>query len=126
MSISIKNVNENKGLHDGIRILVDEHIPEGKDEYSLDVDLWPRELAPSERLCNIYMGQPEGWDEFVRAYWRELDAERDVWINALVAMARKGGITLLYTCGTPEHNIAVVIRDYIFRALSEHPEEKAA
>ncbi len=126
MSINVKNVNESKGMHDGIRILVDEHMPEGNDEYSLNVDLWPKELAPSESLCSTYKGHPEKWDDFVKAYYKELDSERDVWINAIVRMARKSAITLLYTCGSPAHNIAVVIRDYIFRALAERPEEKAA
>ena len=126
MSISVKNVNEKKGLHDGIRILVDEHIPEGKDEYILDVDLWPKELSPSERLCQTYDGNPGLWDEFVREYSAELDAERDFWINAIIVMARKSVVTLLYTCGTPDHNIAVVIKDYILRALTEQPEQKAA
>ena len=126
MSIAVKSVNDFSGLHDGVRILVDEHMPEGMDEYKLNVDLWPKELAPSESLCNTFKDRPDSWDEFVDGYFRELDAERDIWITAIIAMARKGVVTLLYTCGSPERNIANTIRDYILRVLAEQPEEKAA
>src|SRR5512143_3737033 len=113
MKILIKNVAEPWDRRDGVRVMVDETLPSGMDEYKARVDMWPREIGPSNRLREFLEKNPAKWDEFEERYIKELDTEKDLWVNMILRKARIGTVTLLYSKGTPEHNNAVCVRDYI-------------
>lgn len=115
--IDIRRVYE-AGPTPGYRVLVDGIWPRGLRKEDLDLDLWARDLAPSQELRRWFGHRPERWKEFQDRYRRELqDARRRRLLEELVAMAREGPLTLLYGARDQEHNQAVVIRDVLAKRL---------
>lgn len=110
--IGIKRVYEEASRSDGLRILVDRLWPRGLSKASLKLDMWPRELSPSNELRKWYGHDPKRAAEFRRRYLGELAAHRDE-IAALRAQIKGRAVTLL----TATHEIAlshaVVLRDVL-------------
>src|SRR5579863_10421324 len=71
----IKRIYEPPAKVDGLRVLVDRLWPRGIAKEKARVDLWPKEIAPSDALRRLVHGDPTKWDEFVAAYRRELAQE---------------------------------------------------
>ena len=110
--IGIKRVYEPASPEDGKRILVERLWPRGIRKDALEADGWQKEVAPSPELRKWYAHRVERWPEFVRRYRAELDANADAW-QPLLAAARQGRLTRLYSARDVEHNSAVVLRDYL-------------
>ena len=60
---------------DGLRVLVDRLWPRGITKEKARIDLWLKEISPSDALRRLVHGDPTKWDEFVAAYRRELAQE---------------------------------------------------
>ena len=98
----------------GKRILVDRLWPRGVRKDALKLDLWLRELAPSNELRKWFGHDPRRWEEFERRYYSELQRpERQEQLHELLALARKGPVTLLYAARDEEHNEAVALRKFL-------------
>ena len=98
----------------GKRILVDRLWPRGVRKDALELDLWLRELAPSNELRKWFGHDPRRWEEFERRYYSELRRpERQEQLHELLALARKGPVTLLYGARDEEHNEAVALRKFL-------------
>ena len=98
----------------GKRILVDRLWPRGVSKDALKLDLWLRELAPSNELRKWFGHDPRRWEEFERRYYSELQRpERQEQLHELLALARKGPVTLLYGARDDEHNEAVALRKFL-------------
>ena len=93
---------------DGKRILVDRLWPRGLTKEKADVDLWLKDVAPSNELRKWFAHDPKRWPEFKRKYIQELST-----LNSPLAFLRqeasKGTTTLLYGARDEEHNEAVVL-----------------
>ncbi len=81
----------------------------GIKKSDLLVEAWPREVAPSTCLRQWCSHDPAKWEEFRRRYFRELDANPEAW-EPLLAAARQGEVTLVYSWHDTEYNDAVVLR----------------
>jgi len=99
--IKIKRVYDQPESGDGFRILVDRIWPRGLSKGKADVDLWLKEIAPSDELRKWFGHEPEKWPEFRQRYAAELDAKHDE-----VAAIRFGA-------RDDQHNNAVVLKEYI-------------
>lgn len=115
--IAIKRVYEPASPSDGTRILVDRLWPRGLRKEAVPLNLWPKEIAPSTELRKWYDHKPERWSEFKRKYQAELATHKDE-IEALVHLASKGPITLLYAAHDGEHSNAEVLRQVLVKRLS--------
>ena len=103
---------------DGTRVLVDRLWPRGVRREALDLDLWLRELGPSDELRTWFGHRVDRWPEFVRRYRAELEApERRELVDQLVDRARQDPVTLLFGSRDEEHNQAVVLRDVVLERL---------
>jgi len=71
----IKRVYEPAAKGDGLRVLVDRLWPRGLTKEKAGVDLWLKEISPSDALRKLVHHDPAKWSEFVRAYDRELAKE---------------------------------------------------
>ena len=79
-----------------------------------DLDLWAKDVAPSNALRRWFGHRPERWEEFAKRYRAELAApEAQPQVEALRAMSRKSRVTLLYAARDESMNNAVVLRDYL-------------
>jgi uncharacterized protein YeaO (DUF488 family) len=112
--IRIKRAYEPSTRGDGRRLLVERLWPRGMRKEALLLDAWVKEVAPSTELRKWFSHRVERWAEFQRRYRRELSAHRDAWSPILEA-SKRGPVTLVYSAHDPEHNAAVVLRDYLTR-----------
>jgi uncharacterized protein YeaO (DUF488 family) len=106
----IKRIYAPAAKDDGMRVLVDRLWPRGIAKAKAHIDLWLRDLAPSDALRHMVHDDPTKWDDFVEAYGRELKQEP---AKSAVAELRKAlrshRVTLLYAARDEEHNNAVAL-----------------
>jgi len=110
MKISVKRVYAKPSKDDGTRILVDRLWPRGIAKAKAKVDLWLKDVAPSNDLRKRFHGHPEDWAAFKRAYAVELKSpEAKAAIKELRTHMRVGPVTLLYAAKDEAHNNAVAL-----------------
>jgi uncharacterized protein YeaO (DUF488 family) len=110
--IQLKRVYDAPNSSDGARFLVERLWPRGIRKTSLKLDAWLKDVAPSTELRKWFVHDASKWNEFKRRYFVELDANPAAW-RPLVAAARKGRITLLFSSRDAEHNNALAVKDYL-------------
>jgi uncharacterized protein YeaO (DUF488 family) len=110
--IHLKRAYDEPETADGVRYLVDRLWPRGKTKAALKIDDWLKDVAPGDALRRWFNHDPERWNEFRKRYFAELDAKPDAWA-ALVDVARKGSITLVYSAHDVEQNNAVALAEYL-------------
>ncbi len=114
--IYVKRVYEPASPEDGQRYLVDRLWPRGIKKESLHAAGWIKEVAPSNDLRHWYGHDPDKWCEFNERYFHELDSKPETW-RPLLAEARKGDLTLLFSTKELKLNNAVSLRAYLEKHL---------
>jgi uncharacterized protein YeaO (DUF488 family) len=76
------------------------------------VDLWQKEIAPSNSLRKWFAHDEKKWDEFKCRYFMELDEKREL-IDIILNKASQGPITLLYGAKNEKFNNAVALKEYL-------------
>jgi uncharacterized protein YeaO (DUF488 family) len=112
----IKRIYEPASKDDGLRVLVDRLWPRGIAKAKAHIDLWLRDLAPSDALRHMVHDDPSTWGEFVNAYGRELKQEpAKTAVADLRKQLRSHVVTLLYAARDEEHNNAVALKRLLGR-----------
>src|SRR5215831_584213 len=111
MLIKLKRVYEEPAETDGKRILVDRLWPRGLSKEKAKVDLWLKDVAPSNELRKWFAHDPAKWSEFKTRYRAELKQNSEA--VAELKLAAKGKTTLLYGARDTEHNEAVVLQELL-------------
>lgn len=106
--IKIKRIYDLQQASDGFRILVDRLWPRGIKKAS--IDLWLKDIAPSNALRQWFNHDPQKWLEFKQRYTQELMQNPEL-IQMILQSART--ITLLYSAKDTVHNNARVLQDYL-------------
>jgi uncharacterized protein YeaO (DUF488 family) len=110
----IKRVYESAEDSDGFRVLVDRLWPRGISKDKAHVDLWLKDIAPSDDLRRRFHGEPSKWKEFVAAYATELHAESaHKAAQDLHERAKREPVTLLYAARDEAHNNAVALKEWL-------------
>ncbi|MBR2654853.1 MAG: DUF488 domain-containing protein [Lachnospiraceae bacterium] len=106
---------------DGFRILVDRLWPRGVKKDAAHIDLWAKEIAPSNELRQWFGHAPERFLEFSALYLAELNAnaESAPSLDAVKAQLSAGNVTLLFGARDTAHNHAVVLKNWIEEKTSE-------
>jgi uncharacterized protein YeaO (DUF488 family) len=99
---------------DGRRILVDRLWPRGIRKDDAAIDLWARELAPSDALRAWFARDPAKWVEFKRRYFAELDRKADE-VRAFAASLGTGRMTFVFAKTDETRNNAVALTAYLER-----------
>ncbi len=90
-------------------VLIDRLWPRGIKKEK--IDLWMREIAPSEELRKWYSHSPEKCDEFKRRYKKELESKvKDV--DKLVNLSKEKNVIITYASKGNCTN-ANVLREFI-------------
>lgn len=114
--IRVKRVYDPPSSDDGVRILVDRLWPRGLRKDAVRVDVWLRDVAPSDELRRWFGHDPSKWEEFKRRYFDELKNNKAV--EELMKLIRDGKtITLLYSTKSPYNN-AVALKEYLESKLT--------
>jgi len=110
--IKIKRIYDAPTPDDGIRILVDRLWPRGLSKEKAKVDLWLKEIAPSNELRKWYSHDPKKWAEFRKRYFNDLDTKREL-VSQIIPKMKEGDVTLLYSSKEEKINNAVTLKEYI-------------
>jgi uncharacterized protein YeaO (DUF488 family) len=77
MNIQLKRIYEAGSKDDGYRILVDRLWPRGFTKEKAALDLWLKEIAPSNELRKWFGHDPDKWKEFQKKYRQELKQNKE-------------------------------------------------
>jgi uncharacterized protein YeaO (DUF488 family) len=108
------NPKGNKGSN-SFRILVDRLWPRGLSKENTRIDLWQKDIAPSNTLRKWFGHDEKKWDEFKRKYFKELDKKSNSeMVDEIIKMAKEhSSITLLYGAKEERYNNAVALKGYL-------------
>ena len=112
--IQIKRIYDEPDKRDGFRVLVDRLWPRGLSKDKAKVDLWLKDMAPSDELRKWFSHDPAKWPEFRKRYKEELKGRKEL-VEQLCEKAKKGQVTLLFAAKDTEHNNAVVLREILLK-----------
>lgn len=111
--IKIKRVYESPAEEDGFRVLIDRLWPRGLAKEKAKLDLWIKEVAPSDELRKWFSHDPEKWEEFKKKYLQELSAKQALLTKIRQLEKEQGTVTLLYSAKDTEHNNAVALKEIL-------------
>jgi uncharacterized protein YeaO (DUF488 family) len=111
--IKVKRIYQQADKEDGFRILVDRLWPRGVSKDKAKIDLWLKEVAPSDDLCNWFSHDPTKWEDFKKKYASELRGKTELTRKIRQAEKDHGTVTLLYSAKDQEHNQAVALNDFL-------------
>ncbi|HMN13371.1 MAG TPA: DUF488 family protein [Bellilinea sp.] len=112
MAARLKRVYAPAEPGDGCRILVDRLWPRGLARERARVNLWLKDIAPSNELRNWFSHDPKRWRSFCIKYFREIDSRPDA-LGELLKHLRNGPVTLLYAAREERYNHAVALNEYL-------------
>ena len=107
--VRIKRVYEKPETKDGYRVLVDRLWPRGIKKEAAKIDLWMKEIAPSDQLRKSFHHEAMKWPDFQKKYQAELKSKKQ-WLSQLKKLEKDHGtLTLLFGARDPEHNQAAIL-----------------
>ena len=109
--IKIKRVYEKTAKEDGWRVLVDRLWPRGIKKELAHVELWMKDVAPSDALRKWFGHEPEKWNEFRKRYRAELEKRQDLVAQLKKLEKEHGTLTLVFGAKDEAHNQAVVLAE---------------
>lgn len=115
--IKVKRVYDPEEPDDGKRYLVERLWPRGVKRDALHLYGWLKDLAPSTELRRWFGHDPSKWQQFQQRYRAELEQADAIAIKELIAAAKTGNITLLYSARDREHNNALVLKSFLEEQL---------
>jgi uncharacterized protein YeaO (DUF488 family) len=110
--IRIERIYDNIKCGDSYRILVDRLWPRGLSKDRIKIDLWAKDIAPTNSLRRWFAHDEKKWDEFKLRYFKELD-KNNVLVNTIINKAKEESITLLYAAKEKKFNNAVALKEYL-------------
>lgn len=115
MAVLLKRVYDAPSSKDGARVLVDRLWPRGLTKQAAALDLWLKDVAPSNELRKWYHAHPSQWAKFRKQYLKELSNDTThAALQQLHDLARKKrGLTLLFASRSVEFNQAVILKQLI-------------
>lgn len=114
--VRLKRIYEPYSREDGYRILVDRLWPRGISKEKAHLDLWLKEIAPSNELRKWFGHDPKKWESFEKKYKEELKEKKEFFEKLEQLKKTEKIITLLYGAKDTTHNEAIVL----LRLLSEN------
>lgn len=115
--IKVKRVYQPPQETDGLRVLVDRLWPRGLTKEKAKIDLWLKDIAPSNALRKWFAHDPAKWEEFKKRYFQELKGKTEL-VKAIKDKIKEGTVSLVYGAKDLEHNNAVALKEYLSKSRS--------
>jgi uncharacterized protein YeaO (DUF488 family) len=122
--VALKRVYEPAARDDGTRILVDRLWPRGLSTDKANIDLWLRDIAPSDELRKWFGHDPDNWPLFRKWYRQELSRRPDL-LDPIKDALKQGNVTLLFAAKDEARNNAVVLKERLDKGLEASARAKA-
>jgi uncharacterized protein YeaO (DUF488 family) len=115
MIIRIKRIYDDPKEDNSFRILVDRLWPRGLSKEKTRINLWQKDIAPSNTLRKWFGHDEKKWEEFKRKYFKELDKKSNSeTVDEIIKMAKEhSSITLLYGAKEERFNNAAALKEYL-------------
>jgi uncharacterized protein YeaO (DUF488 family) len=111
--IRIKRIYATAANEDGWRVLVDRLWPRGMKKEAAKIDLWMKDIAPSDALRKSFCHDVKKWPGFQTKYRAELVKRKDLLAELKKIEKEHGTLTLLFGAKDEEHNQAVVLAEVL-------------
>ncbi len=111
--ILLKRIYEKAEKNDGYRILVDRLWPRGVSRENAKIDLWLKEVAPSDSLRKWFNHDVDKWSEFKKKYREELKKNNSFFEELQAYQKKHKVITLLYGAKDTSHNQAIILQELL-------------
>jgi uncharacterized protein YeaO (DUF488 family) len=112
--LRIKRVYEPPDTADDVRILVDRLWPRGLSRERVRIDLWPKEIAPSDALRRRFHSDPAAWEDFKTAYYAELQQPpAQSAVRDLLERVSREPVTPLFAAREETRNNAVALKEWL-------------
>jgi uncharacterized protein YeaO (DUF488 family) len=118
--IKVKRIYDVPG-DDGFRVLVDRLWPRGMRKEAARIDLWLKEIAPSDGLRTWFGHDPGKWEEFKKRYCLELETKSDL-VRLIREKSREGEVTLLCAAKEERFNNAAFLKEYLEKGICDTSE----
>jgi uncharacterized protein YeaO (DUF488 family) len=105
--------------NDCFRILVDRLWPRGLRKEEVRVDLWLKEIAPSNSLRKWFAHDENKWNEFKTKYFKELEINNEFVNVILNRLQEKKSIILLYGAKDEKCNNALALKEYLEKKIKK-------
>jgi uncharacterized protein YeaO (DUF488 family) len=96
----------------GYMILVDRLWPRGLAKDKVRVDLWIKDIAPSDQLRRWFGHDPAKWGAFKEKYFAELESKPEL-VQIILDKAKERSICLLFGAKNETHNNAVALKELL-------------
>jgi len=107
--IKTKRVYQEAEASDGYRVLVDRLWPRGMKKEQAKVDLWMKDVAPTDELRKSFHHDVLKWPDFERKYQGELRKKKECLAELKKLERAHGTLTLLFGARDVENNQAVIL-----------------
>lgn len=111
--IKIKRVYEQPTKDDGFRILVDRLWARGLTKEKAQINLWLKDIAPSNELRKWYNHDPKKWNLFKEKYRKELKGKEELLGQIKELEKEYKTVTLLYSSKEEKLNNAAALAEII-------------
>jgi len=108
--VKLKRAYEKPEKSDGFRVLIDRLWPRGISKEKAKIDLWLKDIAPSNELRKWFGHDPEKWLEFQKRYKKELVVKKEVIGSLKRIIDEKKIITLIYSSSDEKYNNAIALK----------------
>jgi uncharacterized protein YeaO (DUF488 family) len=110
--IKVQRIYNNPKGNNTFRILVDRLWPRGLSKEDVKVDLWQKDIAPSNTLRKWFSHDERKWDEFKTRYFKELEKNSKS-VKIILDKVKEESITLLYGAKETQFNNAMALKEYL-------------
>ena len=111
--VRIKRIYEKPSKEDGARVLVDRLWPRGMKKEAVKIDLWMKDVAPSDALRKTFCHDVKKWPDFQKKYRAELKEKNPLLVELKKLEKEQGTLTLLFGAKDEEHNQAIVLAEVL-------------
>lgn len=108
----LKRIYDKPCSDDGVRLLVDRLWPRGVSKESAQIDVWAKELTPSNELRKWFHNHTDQYADFVNRYRLELHERMDK-IVALFSTLESSPITLVTSTKDLNRGHVAVLKNFL-------------
>ena len=112
MVIKVERIYNNPRGNKTFRVLIDRLWPRGLSKANVKVDLWQKDIAPSNSLRKWFSHDENKWNDFKARYFKELEKNSES-VNTILNKINEGPITLLYGSKEEKYNNAIALKEYL-------------
>jgi uncharacterized protein YeaO (DUF488 family) len=116
--IKVERIYNNPRGNSTFRILVDRLWPRGLSKDKVKVDLWQKDIAPSNSLRKWFSHDETKWDEFKARYFKELEKNAE-FVSTIIDRAKEEPVTLLFGAKEEKFNNAMALKEYLEEKIKE-------